>query len=60
MQTKALRLPCWNAYGFHSRKQGMYHFLGQLGIDICPLTENRLSSGEVFGLQTMFFTAPTG
>ena len=48
--TKALRLACWNADGVRGRKQELYHFLVQRGIDICLLAETHLRSGEVFRL----------
>jgi len=47
---KALRLACWNADGVRDRKLVLEHFLSQHGVDICPLNETFLNSGQAFRL----------
>jgi hypothetical protein len=49
-RTKALRLAYWNADGICGKKEELYHFLGQHGIDICLLAVTHLRSGDVFRL----------
>jgi hypothetical protein len=50
VQTKPLRLACWNADGVRGRKLKLEHFFSQHGIDICLLSETFLNDGEAFRL----------
>jgi exonuclease III len=50
VQSKALRLACWNANGVRGRKLELEHFLRQHGVDICLLNETFLNTGQAFRL----------
>jgi hypothetical protein len=50
VQTKPLRLACWNADGVRSRKLELEHFLSQHGVDICLLSGAFLNDGQAFRL----------
>jgi exonuclease III len=48
VQTKPLRLACWNADGVRGRKLELEHFLNQHGVDICLLSETFLKDVQAF------------